>query len=57
METEEKAGVSGTAQREQADIQRAWLKFLVQHPTRGGLVERLIFESGWKACAAERDLR
>lgn len=27
----------------------AWIQFLLEHPERGGNIERLIFEAGWKA--------
>ena len=33
-------------------IQESWVAFLLEHPTRGGLVERLIFDSGYRAGAA-----
>jgi hypothetical protein len=31
------------------NMHEAWLQFLLEHPTRGGLAERLIFEAGFKA--------
>jgi hypothetical protein len=30
-------------------MHEAWIQFLVEHPTRGGLAEKLIFEAGFKA--------
>lgn len=30
-------------------MNEAWIKFLLEHPTRGGLAERLTFEAGWRA--------
>lgn len=53
MTDELKAGTATpveTAEPEkETDMHEAWVQFLVEHPTRGGLAERLIFEAGWNA--------
>ena len=45
---EETVRAETLAERQQR-IQSAWVSFLLEHPTRGGLAERLIFQSGFDA--------
>lgn len=40
---------SETLETRARKLSAAWMQFLVEHPTRGGLAERLLFESGWRA--------
>jgi hypothetical protein len=41
------------------NMYEAWTQFLVEHPTRGGIAERLIFEAGYNAgkISSEDELR